>query len=266
MSEYRESAWNIKTYTYFFNSSSAALQARTGQPEFSAVYCGVLKRQTAAFSGQHLRQWRITITTMTGIGLTGASVEEEGKKPRVRGSRERASRRVWPMAGGVVWGVRGDRAGVGRAALPLWWMEGRAWNSTRMGCAADGRVSGLSPCERCVTNSRPVIVSYVIINRTVVIVSARRCWQGGRAPTMHLGLGLDLFCLTSSVIYSQLVFGSKLTHLKDSSEEMNLISFTPSPDVSDGIVCILPLTHMCGIDQLFSLETESKPVTKLISL
>jgi len=56
-------------------------QARRGQLSTAAVYVGVLQRQAAAFSGQHLRQWRITITTMTGIGLTGASVEEEGKKP-----------------------------------------------------------------------------------------------------------------------------------------------------------------------------------------
>lgn len=56
-------------------------QARRGQLSLAAVYFGVLQRQTAAFSGQHLRQWRITITTMTGIGLTGASAEEEGKKP-----------------------------------------------------------------------------------------------------------------------------------------------------------------------------------------
>lgn len=65
-------------------------QARGGQLNISAVYFGVLQRQTAAFSEQHLRQWRITITTMTGIGRTGASAAEEGKKPRVRGADRRA--------------------------------------------------------------------------------------------------------------------------------------------------------------------------------
>lgn len=101
---------------HLFYSASVALQAGKGQLNFSAVYCGVLKRQTAAFSGQHLRQWRITTTTMTGIGLTGALVEEEGMKECFRDSLERVCDRMWQMAGGFACRVAGDRAGVGRAA------------------------------------------------------------------------------------------------------------------------------------------------------
>lgn len=99
-----------------FNSTSVALQAGQGQLNFSAVYCGVLKRQTAAFCGQHLRQWRITITTMTGIGLTGVSVEEEGKELCLKDSIERACDSKWQVAGAFACTVAGDRAGVGRAA------------------------------------------------------------------------------------------------------------------------------------------------------
>lgn len=75
---------------YFINRQLATPQARRGQLNLAAVYFGVLQSQTAAFSGRHLRQWRITITTMTGIGLTGASAGEEGKEARVRGAVKRA--------------------------------------------------------------------------------------------------------------------------------------------------------------------------------
>lgn len=77
------------TQIYFINFQLATSQARTGQLNLAAVYFGVLQRQTAAFSGQHLRQWRISITTMTGIGLTGASAGGEGKEGRVRGAVRR---------------------------------------------------------------------------------------------------------------------------------------------------------------------------------
>lgn len=79
---------------YFIKFQVSLFQARRGQLNFAAVYFGVLQRQIAAFSGQHLRQWRITITTMTGIGLTGASAGEEGKKPRIRGAVEHTSERA----------------------------------------------------------------------------------------------------------------------------------------------------------------------------
>lgn len=113
---------------YFIKFQVSLFQARRGQLNFAAVYFGVLQRQIAAFSGQHLRQWRITITTMTGIGLTGASAGEEGKKPRIRGAVEHTSERAWrEQAGLCVWaqfcGSSSECRPRSSSALPLWWME-----------------------------------------------------------------------------------------------------------------------------------------------
>lgn len=71
----------------FYKPPNDTSQARWGQLKLAAVYFGVLQSQTAAFSGRHLRQWRITITTMTG--LTGASEGGEGKESRVRAAVRR---------------------------------------------------------------------------------------------------------------------------------------------------------------------------------
>ncbi len=127
---------------YFINVQLATYQARRGQLNLAAVYFGVLQRQTAAFSGQHLRQWRISITTMTGIGLTGASAGGEGKEGCVRGAVKRVCGGRW-WRGACERGFAGHRAGVtlGHAAAPAMMNEGRPRNSAHMGFMSHGRLS-----------------------------------------------------------------------------------------------------------------------------
>ncbi len=73
---------------YTFPTDNVSGTPRAAQPR-SRILWGSFSVRLLLSLDSTFRRWRISITTMTGIGLTGASAGGEGKDVRVRGAVRR---------------------------------------------------------------------------------------------------------------------------------------------------------------------------------